>query len=555
MRRWAGLFTGGLVVGSLAGAGMFAAVASPGGADDAAGSMTEPVVARFVEETVESGLRQVYDGGFTFYVGGGLAAFDCDDDLMPDLYVAGGENDAGLFRNVSEPGGALAFNQVSSPETDLAGVTGAYPVDIDSDGTLDLAVLRVGENVMLRGLGQCRFERANETWSLDGDRQWTAAFSATWEADEAMPTVAFGNYLEVEADEQNARACVPSELVRPSGAAAYAAPSLLEPGLCTLSVLFSDWNATGRADLRMANDRHYYSEGGEQLWRIGAGSDPEPYGEDDGWRQLSIWGMGIAQGDVTDDGLPEVVLSSQGDNKLQTLTGNAGQPSYTDIGIRAGTTAHRPFMGDQTHPSTAWHPELADVNNDGTLDLFLSKGNVNTQGDHAADDPSNLLLGRGDGTFVESARDAGVVSLGLGRGAALVDLNVDGMLDLVEVNRADNVRLWRNVGGGTAQDPRPVGSWLALRLSQRAPNVDGVGAWVEVRTQEGVQKRQLTVGGGHVSGQLGWMHWGLGGAESAQVRVTWPDGQAGDWLDVSAETFVVVTRGSDTPEVVGVPAR
>jgi hypothetical protein len=39
-------------------------------------------------------------------------------------------------------------------------VTGAYPLDVDGDGHLDLAVLRLGENVVLRGLGGCRFERA-----------------------------------------------------------------------------------------------------------------------------------------------------------------------------------------------------------------------------------------------------------------------------------------------------------------------------------------------------------------------------------------------------------
>jgi hypothetical protein len=547
MRPWVGMFLGGALVGSLAGAGAFAAASGSGvTAGPVGGDAGDPVVARFVEQTVTSGVRESYDGGFEFYVGGGVAAFDCDGDRRSDLYVAGGENDAGLYRNQSATGGDLSFDLVSSPVTDLTGVTGAYPVDVDSDGMLDLAVLRVGENVMLRGLGGCRFERANELWSIRGGDDWTAAFSATWEAGASLPTLAFGNYLETVADEQNARDCVPSTLVRPVDRYGYGPPTALEPGLCALSALFSDWNGTGRADLRMANDRHYYTEGSEQLWRVEPGAPPVLFGPDDGWERLSIWGMGIASGDVTGDGLDEVVLASQGDNKLQTLVGDGSAPQYTDIAIDAGTTAHRPFMGDATYPSTAWHPELADVNNDGVLDLFLSKGNVSSQVDHAADDPSNLLLGRGDATFVESAREAGVVSLGQGRGAALVDLNSDGMLDLVEVNRADNVRLWRNVGAGTAQAPEPLGGWLATRLTQPAPNVDAVGAWVEVRTDAGVQRRQLTVGGGHAGGQLGWMHWGLGDATSAQVRVTWPDGEAGTWHDVESGRFLVIDRGGGT---------
>jgi len=547
VRRWFGVFVGGLVAGSVAGAGVFAMASGSTTGADVAGS-DGPEVARFIEQTVPSGVRQVYDGGFTFYVGGGVAAFDCDDDNLADLYLAGGENQAGLYRNESSVAGDLAFTRVASAVTDLTSVTGAYPLDVDSDGILDLAVLRLGENVMLRGLGECRFERADD-WSIDGGNAWTAGFSATWEAGETLPTLAFANYLEIAADEQNARDCVPSELVRPAGDAAFGTASALEPGLCALSALFGDWNASGRADLRLANDRHYYTEGSEQLWRVEPGAEPVAYGPDDGWQQLSIWGMGIASGDLTGDGLPEVVLTSQGDNKMQKLVGDGSAPSYTDVAIRAGTTAHRPFMGDQTFPSTAWHPELADVNNDGVLDLFLSKGNVSAQVDHAADDPSNLLLGRADGTFVESAREAGVVSLGLGRGAALVDLNVDGLLDLVEVNRSDNVRLWRNVGAGTAVEPQPLGGWLALRLAQPAPNVDAVGAWVEVRTADGVQKRQLTVGGGHAGGQLGWMHWGLGAAESAEVRVTWPDGEVGEWQQVAVQQFATIERGVGSPQM------
>ena len=53
---------------------------------------------------------------------------------------------------------------MADPATDLDAVTGAYPIDVDSDGVTDLVVLRWGENVSLRGLGDCRFERANEAW-------------------------------------------------------------------------------------------------------------------------------------------------------------------------------------------------------------------------------------------------------------------------------------------------------------------------------------------------------------------------------------------------------
>ncbi|HEX5949488.1 MAG TPA: VCBS repeat-containing protein, partial [Actinomycetota bacterium] len=335
------LFVAGLVAGSvLAVTGVQAYDALS--AEETVTAMAPP---RFVEEAAAAGIDHAYDGGFTFFVGGGVADFDCDDDGRPDLYLAGGENPAALYRNESPIGGALRFEQVPDPATDLTEVVGAYPLDVDGDGTLDLAVLRVGENVLLRGLGDCRFERANAAWGFDGGDEWTAGFSATWERDAAMPTLAIGNYLDLEGIHQRAT-CADSELVRPDpGGTTYASPIPLTPGWCTLSVLFSDWSRTGARDLRMANDRHYYTDGQEQLWHIDAGQPPRMYTAEEGWQRLVIWGMGIAEYDLTGDGLPEVFLTSQGDNRLQTLADGATGPTYEDIALERGVTAHRPYTG------------------------------------------------------------------------------------------------------------------------------------------------------------------------------------------------------------------
>jgi hypothetical protein len=255
--------------------------------------------------------------------------------------------------------------------------------------------------------------------------------------------------------------------------------------------------------------------------------------------------MGIASVDLTGDGRPEVFLTSQGDNKLQTLEAGTAQPAYTDMALAAGVTAQRPYTGGDLLPSTAWHPEFDDVNNDAFLDLFISKGNVEAQLDHATRDPSNMLIGQVDGTFVEGAEAAGIVGYDRARGAALADLNLDGMLDLVVVHREANVSLWRNVGTGDADQPEPMGNWIAVRLAQPAPNVDAVGAWVEVKVGDRTILREVTVGGGHGSGQHGWIHAGLGGADEAEVRVQWPDGELGPWMTVEANRFVEIERGAD----------
>ena len=524
---------GGLVVALLAAAGIVVALR-------AGGSSGEADAPRFVEEAQAAGIDHVYDGEFEHFVGGGVAAFDCDDDGRPELYLAGGSEPAALYRNQSPIGGATRFAQLPSPVTDLTAVTGAYPLDIDSDSTMDLVVLRRGGNVVLRGLGDCRFEPANDQLGIDGGDAWTAAFSATWEGTNTLPTLAFGNYLVPDTTE-----CDDSQLVRPAAAGdVYAAPEPLTPGYCTLSVLFSDWSRSGRRDLRVTNDRHYYLDGEDQMWRIEPGQPPRSYTEADGWQPLHLWGMGIASRDLTGDGYPEVFITSQGDNKLQTLADGPEHPTYEDVALARGVTAQRPAVGGDVLPSTAWHPEFEDVNNDGFVDLFVTKGNVEAQVDYASRDPSDLFLGRADGTFAQATEDAGIVSFERARGAAVVDLNLDGMLDLVVVNRREPVKVWRNVGRGDADRAVSTGHWLAVRLEQPAPNVDAVGAWLEVRADDRTASREVTVGGGHASGEAGWLHTGLGDATEAEVRVQWPDGETGPWMPVAADSFVTIERGA-----------
>jgi hypothetical protein len=526
----------------VAGAAALALAAGCGGGSGSAASAAAP---HFVDETAAAGIDHAYTGDFEFFVGGGVAAFDCNDDGRDELYFAGGTSPAALYRNESPTGGALHFTTLASSVTDLTDVTGAYPLDIDSDGNVDLAVLRRSGNVLLRGLGGCAFEDATSALGLAAGTDWTVGFSATWEGSNTLPTLAFGSYLVPGGD-----TCGDSRLVRPGAdGTTYAAPVALTPGYCTLSILFSDWNHSGQRDLRMANDRHYYLDGTEQLWRIVPDEAPRQYTEADGWHPLQIWGMGLASQDLTGDGRPEVFITSQGDNKLQTLDADSnGRPAYHDIALERGATATRPFTGGDVLPSTAWHPEFEDVNNDGFVDLFVSKGNVEAQVDNASRDPSNLLIGQPDGTFVEGAEAAGIVAFDRARGAALVDLNLDGMLDLVVVNRQANVTVRRNVGSGDAATPVAMGHWLALSVRQPAPNVDAIGAWVEVRMDGHTVLRELTVGGGHAGGKLGWIHTGLGTADQAEVRVQWPDGDTGPWMTVAADQFLTIDRGAGQPQ-------
>jgi hypothetical protein len=60
-------------------------------------------------------------------------------------------------------------------------VLGAYPLDIDNDRHTDLVLLRLGRNLVLKGGPDCRFEKANRNFSIDGGRAWSTGMSAIWE--------------------------------------------------------------------------------------------------------------------------------------------------------------------------------------------------------------------------------------------------------------------------------------------------------------------------------------------------------------------------------------
>jgi hypothetical protein len=528
-------------------AGVAVAAVLVTGGPSGSGGVTALGAPRFEDVTGRAGVDHRFGGDFLYAVGGGVATFDCDGDDRPELYLAGGAAPAALFHNDSRPG-ALAFSRTTTPSADLMGVTGAYPLDIDSDGITDLAVLRTGEDVLLRGLGECRFERANERWGFDGGDAWTTAFSATWEAGATWPTLAFGSYLGLTDGQPDRSACADGVILRPTeGNAPYGRPVPLSPSWCSLSMLFSDWGRTGQRDLRVSNDRHYYSDysdGQEQLWRIAPGQPPTQYTADEGWQRVRVEGMGIASQDVTGDGMPEVYLTSQAASRLETLDGDDTRPGYRNMAHEAGVEGAQPSTGDEHLPSTAWHPAFEDVNSDGLMDLFVTKGNVDEQPDFAQHDPNELYLGQPDGTFRVATMDAGILDVERSRGAALVDLDLDGLLDLVVVERDAPVGIWHDLGAGQADHPEPMGHWLGIRLHQAGSNPDAIGAWIEVRAEGRTTAREVTVGGGHASGALVPTHVGLGQATGAEVRVQWPDGTWGPWLPADIDRTVTIERGA-----------
>lgn len=446
--------------------------------------------------------EHLYSGGWEHFVGGGVATLDCSENGLPDLVLAGGEGPALLLRNAGE----MVF---TPEELAITGMTGAYPIDVDGDGVLDLFVLRVGPNKVLRGLGDCRFDDATEALGIDPGDAWSTAFTAWWAYGDTRPTLFVGNYVDRNNPDGPFFACDDNQLLRPTRTGWSS--EAFSPGFCPLSALAAR-DARDRPTLRLSNDRHYYVRGGyEQMWDI---AEERFLGEAEGWAQQMLWGMGIASRDITGNGLADVYLTSMADQMLQLAQTDG---TYRVAPFEMGHTAHRPFTGDDGRPSTGWHAQWGDVNNNGRADLFVAKGNVDQMPDLAMSDPNNLLMQGADGRFTEVGHLAGVDDPARSRGAALVDLDGDGLLDLVVVNRRAPARLYRNVTKG-------AGNWLAVTLRQDGGNSQAIGARVTVRTAQGAEWQEVSVGGGHAGGQAGALHFGLGPARDAEIVIDWPDG-------------------------------
>lgn len=458
-----------------------------------------------------------YEGGWTHFVGGGLAVFDCNGDALPDIFAPGGTAPAKLIRNEGD------FTFADAPVPPITGATGAYPIDINGDGLLDLFVLRVGANLVLQGKGDCVFEDATAYWGLPQQDQWSTAFTAWWEGD-TRPVLAVGNYVDRADPEGPFEACDDNLLLRPD-VQGYVAQTLT-PGYCALSILAAR-DASGERRLRLSNDRHYYvTDGHEQMWDI---AERRFLGPDEGWQNVSLWGMGIASRDLTGDGRDEVMLTSMGDQLLQ-IAGQDG--TYTAAPFSIGTYAQRPHVGGDGRPSTGWHAEFGDINNDGRADLFIAKGNVDQMPGMATRDPNNLLMQTPEGLFVEHAQSAGLAALERSRGAALADFDQDGRLDVIVSNRRAPLMLYRNVTEET-------GHWLRINLRQAGGNRDAIGAQIRVVSESGAQTLQRVIGGGHAGGQLLPLHFGLGQQTQAQITVTWPDGKESDHSAKANQTLLI----------------
>ncbi len=594
----------------LGAAALAAALAACG--DDAPRAKTEaPETARpgevaeaggvvFTDEAEEVGLSFVHWNGMLgeLYLAeitcSGGALFDADGDGDLDAYLLQGRmlgvgktNDDALlplhhpppvvdrlYRNELAESGTLAFTDVTAtmgataPGYGCAVATG----DFDNDGAVDLYVLNLGPNQLLRNRGggvdgRVTFEDVTERAGVGDPGPGSTATFVDLDRDGWLDLFV-GNYSDYFPE--NEPGCLSL-----SGAPDYCGPGAYPsrgdrlyrnrgggadgrvtfedvtevsglgsaPPRPALGVVAGDFNGDGLPDLYVANDGEvnhlWLNQGpGDGGWvsfyddAMLAGCALNGHGKAEA-------SMGVDAGDVDNDGDLDFVLAHLV-KESNTLYVGDGRGLFTDRTAASG-------LGPPSLPFTSFGMGFLDYDNDGWLDLFVASGAVVLIPELvAAGDPfplhqtNQLFHNLGGGRFAETTAEAGpVFELSeVSRSAAFGDVDDDGDIDVLVMNVAAPARLLVNQVG---QDR----SWLGLRLVTGDPPRDALGANVAlVRGGSPVMWRRVRTDGSYAAASDPRVLFGLGeDPEVDGVRVVWPDGLTEEFTGIEAGRYQTLRQG------------
>jgi len=485
--------------------------------------------------------------------GGGVLVLDYDGDGLPDLFFVNGAPLPGY--DGPRTGSALYRHRGDGTFTDVteaaglsSGVSydmGGAAADADNDGDIDLFVTSFGADRLFRNNGDGTFTDHTAASGID-EPLWSSSAAFFDLEGDGFLDLYVARYLDDSIGRSKlcpAAICHPQQfeavdhrLFRNRGDGTFedASTAVGVAGHAGrgLGVVASDYDGDGDPDLYVANDTDP-----NFLWRNDGGRLSEQgleagvaYNE----AGVAEAGMGTDWGDVDRDGLFDLIVTNF-DLERNTLYRNLGGGRFADATSLVG-------LGDRSLTELGFGCELADLDNDGWLDLVVTNGHIledieEIQPNFRHAQPAQLFWNAGGG-FQEISSEVGpaLSRPRVGRGLALLDFDRDGDLDLALASNGGPAEVLENQGARER-------SWLALHLAGSLSNRDAVGARIEVEAAGLRQVEELRAGTSYLSQSELAVHFGLGGAESAEVTVRWPSGEVEPLGRLSAGKRYLVKEG------------
>ena len=490
----------------------------------------------YSDQSVPSGVGFVHAGqpdAYDMPLGAGSAWFDFNNDGFLDLYVANRIGANKFFKNNGNgtfTENAAGLNIADASHDGAAVVVG----DINNDGYQDLYLANSDENVLYlnnQGTSFTDITASSGLGSLGPNRSTSGSFG-DFNNDGYLDLFVTHHVGIISTDIGDVR----DYLYLNNGDKTFTDVSyhmkiafLSDPSFASS---WTDFDKDGDQDLIVITDCPYFPElfptEGTLIFKNAGGTDAVLDWNffEEGFDLIDddcANGMGIGIGDYNRDGYMDLIYTNIGPARL--YKNNEGVFESQDT------------AGASTQPADhfSWGTSFMDYNNDGWSDIIMAVGALGLQGGVDSTQECNLFENNGDETFTEIADSLGVADSSRTRSIIHGDYDNDGDLDLLLLNHEGNVRLLRNVVVN-------VNKFLRIKLRSKKSAPDGIGSWIEVKTNDGVKQYFEMRSGSNLGGGDEIMaHFGLGSATSIDsIKVSWMSGAESILTNIGVDTILTI---------------
>ncbi|MEE9373390.1 MAG: FG-GAP-like repeat-containing protein [Saprospiraceae bacterium] len=467
---------------------------------------------------------------------GGISIIDFNNDGLEDIYFTGGKYPDHMYMNLGDG----TFEDVTT-ELGLDIISERYTVgvvagDLDNDGFTDLFITTyLGEsNICLKNLKGKFFEDVTEGSGLFGTKWSTSVTMADTDLDGDLD-IYVSNFIDFSEPPffRNITEVEPNFFFENLGNWNFESKiDFFTKNIdgCTLVSCFTDIDNDMDPDLFVVNDFGSLYTPNQLYINKENGNFFQEYSKEYNVNK-QMDGMGIAIGDIDENGYLDYYISNIGDNVFY-LGGYFG-PEFTDV-------SHIYNINDGKGYS--WGTFFADVDNDSYLDLYVAKGSISDY-----DDPQlNRLyhFDHGIDDFIDISAQSGLNDEHKARGAVYADLNNDGLLDIIVNNvrisedNDEKALIYINKGN---QD----NNYVKLKLEGTDANSSAFGAFVELYSKGRRFIREVSGGSSYLSNNSTIVHFGLASSSIDSLVVSWPGGGKQSFKELAPNNFYFLKEGDN----------